>query len=422
MARTMGRLRAVWVEHVRARLEAGKTQEPKTIGMHHDGAGLYLQVTERGASWIFRYAPLKGRHGRTREMGLGSLTLYSLAQARALALDARQLRHQGIDPIEHRNAARAQQRLDEAKSITFKNCADAYIAAHRAGWHNAKHAAQWETTLATYAYPVLGALPVQAIDTALVIKIIEPLWQTRTETASRLRGRIEVVLDWAATRSYRTGENPARWKGHLANLLPARSKVQRVEHHAALPYAEMPGFMSTLREQQGIAARALEFCILTAARAGEALGARWNEFNLLDKTWTVPVARMKAGKEHRVPLSGRALAILQEMQAHRSGDDAYVFPSSRAGAAVSDWTIRDLVPDGATVHGFRSTFSDYAHERTSYSNHAIEQSLAHNVGTAVERAYRRGDLFDQRRRLMETWATYCTSAPVEHGEVVALHA
>src|SRR5262249_22805187 len=220
---------------------------------------------------------------------------------------------------------RAQRGLEDAKAITFKSCADAYIAAHRAGWRNAKHAAQWEATLATYAYPVLGGLPVQAIDTALVMKVIEPLWQTRTETASRLRGRIEVVLDWAKVRGYRNGaENPARWRGHLDHLLPARSKVQRVENHAALPYVELPAFMSALRDREGVASRALEFTILTAARVGEVIGARWNEFDLLDKTWTVPANHMKANKEHRVPLSDRALTILQELQAHRSGDDAYV--------------------------------------------------------------------------------------------------
>jgi integrase len=418
MARTRGKLRAVWVERVKAGVEAGKPQAP---GMHFDGGGLYLQVTERGASWIYRYATLDGRRGRTREMGLGSLSLYGLAEARALALDARQLRHQGIDPIDHRNAARTQARLDEAKSITFKACAEQYIASHRDGWRNAKHAAQWETTLATYAYPIIGALPVATIDTKLVMKVLDPIWKQKPETASRLRGRIELIIGWATTREYRTGDNPARWRGHLENLLPALSKVRKVEHHAALPYVELPGFMSALCEREGIAARALEFTILTAGRVGEVLGARWSEFNLLEKTWTVPAERMKARKEHRVPLSDRALAILQEMQTHRS-EEGFVFPGARTGAALSDWSIRELVTDGTTVHGFRSTFRDWADERTHYSNHVVEQALAHAIGSKVEKAYRRSDLFDQRRRLMDEWSRFSTTAPAERGEVVPLRA
>jgi integrase len=422
----MGRLRAVWVERVKAGIEAGKPQKPE---MRNDGGGLYLQVTERGASWIFRYAALNGRHGHTREMGLGSLTLYGLAEARALALDARQLRHQGIDPIDHRSAARARQRLDDAKAITFKDCADSYISAHRAAWRSARHAEQWPATLSAYVYSVLGALPVQAIDTTLVLKVLEPIWTEKTETASRLRGRIEAVLDWAKVRGYRDGENPARWRGHLDHLLPARSKVQRVKHHAALPYAELPAFMIKLHQREGIAARVLEFCILTAARLGEVTGAKWGEFNLLDKVWTIPGHRMKNGREHRVPLSDAALAVLKEMRTLRPTDDAdaYMFPGSKPGRSLSNKGMWQLVTRrmglNITTHGFRSTFSDWAHERTSYSNHAIEQSLAHTVGSAVERAYRRSDLFDQRRRLMDAWATFCTTtAPVESGKVLTLHA
>ena len=405
-------------------------------GMHPDGAGLYAQVTKGGASWIYRY---RVDTKRIREMGLGSLDLYSLAEARALALDARRLRHQGIDPIEHRRAARAQAKLESAKAMTFQECADAYVASHRPSWRSNKHAAQWETTLREYAGPIIGALPVQSIDTALVLKVLqqpvearrgEPageFWQARRETASRLRGRIESILDWAKVRGYRAGENPARWRGHLDILLPARSKVRQIEHHPALPYSELPHFLIELREREGIAARALEFTILTAARVGEVLGARWREFNLLDKTWTVPGERMKAGKDHRVPLSNRALAILEAMRNHRTGDDSFVFPSSRSGLPLSDWSLRDLVTDrSVTVHGFRSSFSDWAHERSSYPNHVIELSLAHNVGNAVERAYRRTDLFEQRRRLMDEWARYCTQpAPLageQTGSVLPLRA
>src|SRR5262245_38591880 len=316
MARTAGGLTA---------LKVGRLVEKP--GMHADGGGLYLQVTAGGASWIYRYM----LNGRAREMGLGPLALFSLQEARAKALDARRLRHGGIDPIEARRAARQQARLDAAKAITFRQCAESYIQAHRAGWRNGKHAAQWEATLATYAEPIIGALPVQAVETALVMKIIEPLWATKPETASRLRGRIESILDWASAREYRAGENPARWRGHLDKLLPARSKVRRVEHHAALPYADLPGFTISLREQGGIAARALEFLILTAARTGEVIGARWNEIDLLDKTWIVPAARMKAQREHRVSLSARALAILSETQAVRQSEsaDTFVFPGGK---------------------------------------------------------------------------------------------
>jgi integrase len=421
MSRTIERLKPIWVERVKEGIKAGK---PQTPGMHCDGAGLYLEVTERGASWIFRYAPLNGRHGRTRQMGLGPLTLYGLAEVRALALDARRLRHQGIDPIEHRNAARAQQRLDDAKAITFRRCADAYVEAHRSAWRSSRHAEQWSATLKTYVYPVLGALPVQAIDTALVMKALQPLWTAKTETASRVRGRIESILDWAKVRGYRDGDNPARWRGHLDHLLPARSKVQRAKHHAALSYPELPGFMAELRQREGVAARALEFCILTAARLGEVTGARWNEFNLLDKVWTIPGHRMKAGKEHRIPLAPRALAILEDMQTHRSSDDSYVFPGSKHGRSLTNkavWIlIRRRMGVAVTTHGFRSTFSDWGYERSNYSNHVIELSLAHAIGSAVERAYRRTDLFEQRRRLMDAWATFCTTAPVEHDKVVAL--
>src|SRR5262249_8502238 len=269
-------------------LTARKVETVKAPGMYADGGGLYLQVTKGGKSWIYRY---RVDQRRVREMGLGPAHTITLAEAREKARQQRHLRIDGIDPIEAKHAAKAQAKLDAAKAMTFRDCAAAYLAAHRAGWRNAKHAAQWETTLREYADPVIGALPVQSIDTALVLKVLEPIWTTKPETASRLRGRIEAVLDWAKARGYRNGaENPARWKGHLDHLLPALAKVRRVEHHAALPYAELPSFLSTLRERQDVAARALEFTILTAARVGEALGARWSEVNLLDKTWTVPAA------------------------------------------------------------------------------------------------------------------------------------
>jgi integrase len=402
MARTTGRLTAL------------KVEKAKRPGMYADGGGLYLQVTEGGASWIYRYMLA----GRAREMGLGPRVLFGLSEARAKALDARRLRHEGIDPIEARRATRAQARLDLAKAVTFKQCAERYIGAHRAGWRNGKHAAQWEATLATYAEPVMGGLPVQAIDTGLVLKVLEPIWVIKPETAGRVRGRIESILDWAKARGYRPGENPARWRGHLDKLLPARSKVRKVKHHTALPYAELPAFLMSLREQEGIAARALEFMILTAARTGEILGARWHEIDLLEKTWTIPAARMKAGKEHRVPLCARAFIILQEMQRLQPASaDAFVFPGGKSDRSLSNMAflmlLRRMGRDDLTAHGFRASFKTWASERTSFLNEIVEAALAHVVGSKVEQAYRRGDMFERRRRLIHQWTTFCTTPKQE---------
>jgi integrase len=411
MARTTGRLTALKV-----------TRMADKPGMYADGGGLYLQVTPGGASWIYRYM-LKGR---AREMGLGPLALYGLQDARAKALDARRLRHEGVDPIEARRAARAKERLDNAKVMTFRQCADSYIKAHRAGWRNAKHAAQWEATLATYAAPIIGGLPVQSIDTTLVMKVLEEevrdarnrpvasLWTAKPETASRLRGRIESILDWAKVRGYRDGENPARWRGHLDKLLPSRAKVRKVEHHAALPYGELPEFMTALRGQDGVAARALEFAVLTAARTGEVLGARWDEIDTAEKLWTIPADRMKAGKEHRVPLSARVITILQEMKhlghfdKDQSAADGFVFPGGKQGLPLSNMAflmlLRRMKRDDLTAHGFRSTFRDWAAERTNFPSEVAEMALAHTVNSKVEQAYRRGDLFERRRRIMAAWA------------------
>jgi integrase len=416
MARTTGRLTALKVMRVASK-----------PGMYADGGGLYLQVTPGGASWIYRYM----LRGRAREMGLGPLALYGLQNARAKALDARRLRHEGVDPIESRRAARAKERLDDAKVVTFKQCADNYIKAHRAGWRNAKHAAQWEATLATYVEPIIGSLPVQTIDTGLVMKVLEaevrdarnrpatPLWSAKPETASRLRGRIESILDWAKVRNYRDGENPARWRGHLDKLLPSRTKVRKVQHHAALPYDELPDFMTALRGQDGIAARALEFAILTAARTGEVLNARWDELDMAARLWTIPSNRMKAGKEHRVPLSARAIAILQEMRHFGHFDEGqstaagFVFPGGKQALPLSNMSflmlLRRMKRDGLTAHGFRSTFRDWAAERTNFPSEVAEMALAHAVSSKVEQAYRRGDLFERRRRIMAVWATFCST-------------
>ncbi len=399
------------------RLTALKVEKAKKPGMYADGGGLYLRVTPEGArNWVLRYMLDR----RPRWMGLGPLALYGLSEARARALDARRKRHEGIDPIEARRAERARQRLDAAKAVTFKQCPESYIAAHSAGWRNGKHAGQWSATLSTYAYPVIGALPVQAVDTGLVLKVLEPIWVAKPETAGRVRGRLESILDFAKVRGYRDGENPARWRGHLDKLLPARSKVRVIEHHAALPYAELPAFLASLRGQEGIAARALEFLILTAARTGEVIGAQRNEINLFDKTWTIPAARMKAHREHRVPLSARALAILEEMQAAGDSDAgrAFVFPGGRAGTGLSNMAflmlLRRMGRADLTAHGFRATFKTWASERTSFQNEIVEASLAHTIGGKVEQAYMRGDLFDKRRRLMQQWATFCTTAPADN--------
>jgi integrase len=406
MVRTIGRLTALKVE---------KAKKP---GMYCDGGGLYLRVTTEGTkSWVYRYKLDKRPHW----MGLGPLALYGLQEARQRALDARKLRHEGLDPIESRRALRAGERLAAAKTLSFKECATCYIRAHRAGWRNAKHAGQWEATLATYADPVIGALPVQSIDTALVMKVLEPIWREKPETANRLRGRTEAILNWAKVQGYRDGENPARWRGHLDKLLPARSKIRKVEHHAALPYQQLPAFLANLREQEGVAALALEFAILTAARSGEVLGAQWGEIDTAGKLWTIPAARMKAGKDHRVPLSPRALAILEQLKPVDAEQDC-VFPG-KSGKPLNNnkmvRLVRQLGHSDLTVHGFRSTFRDWAAERTNYQNHIVEMALAHAVGDKVEAAYRRSDLFEKRRKLLEAWTGFCAS-PVTGANLVSI--
>jgi integrase len=398
------------------RLTSISVAKSKGPGLYGDGAGLYLRIGPRGTkSWIFRY-----RHdGKLRDMGLGSVQLVTLAEARAAAQEQSKAVlafRQGainLDPIGKRKEQRAALKIEAAKGISFRQCADRYIAAHKAGWRNAKHRGQWTATLETYAYPVFGDVPVQAIDTGLVLKAVEPLWTTKTETASRVRGRIEAILDWATAREYRRGENPARWRGHIEKILPKKADVHRVEHRAALPYGDIGGFMAELRTQEGIGARALEFAILTAARTIEVIGARWEEFDLDERTWTVPASRMKSGREHRVPLSNAALAIVKAMAAIRQND--LVFPGMRAGRLLSHMTmlnvLRRMGRDSVTPHGFRSTFRDWAAERTSFPGEVAEMALAHIVGDKVEAAYRRGDLFQKRRQLADAWAKYCISPP-----------
>lgn len=389
------------------KLNDARVKKTKAPGYHFDGNGLYLQVSEAGTkSWIFRYT----LNGKSREMGLGAFPLISLAEARGEATDKRKLLRDHIDPIEARAAQRAQKRVQAAKSVLFAECAERYIAAHRSGWRNPKHAAQWTATIETYANPALGPMPVQDVATGHILRVLEPIWSTKPETASRLRGRIERILDWAKGREYRSGDNPARWRGHLENQLAKPGKVRRVESHAALPYSKIAAFMVDLRAQEGTAARALEFTILDAARTGEAIGAKPGEFNLEERIWTIPGARMKAGREHRVPLSARAVAIVKaELAAHPGGE--YVFPGRFDGTALSNMAMLELLKrmghDDITVHGFRSTFRDWAAEQTSYPHDMCEMALAHVQDDKTVAAYLRTDMMEKRRRLMNDWAKYC---------------
>ncbi len=361
-------------------------------------------------------------------MGLGPFPDISLAEARLKALEQRKLRHAGIDPLDARTAQRRAERLVVANGRTFRECAEELIKRNRPAWRSAKHAGEWATTLETYAYPKLGALPVAAINTGLIVQVLEPIWEIKPETASRLRGRIEMVLDAATVRGFREGPNPAQWKGTLAHVFTARSKVRPVQHHSAMPFHEISSFMAVLRERAGIVAPALEFTILTVARTGEVLGARWSEIDLDAKVWTIPPSRMKAGREHRVPLSEAALAALAKVRPLallKDGEPdpaAPVFPGLRRALPLSNVVmlrlLRRIGRGESTTHGFRSTFRDWCAERTAYPRETVEMALAHAVESKVERAYRRSDLFEKRRELMDAWAYFCEAPPA--GEVVPL--
>jgi integrase len=387
------------------RLSAKSVEKLATPGYYCDGGGLYLQVSpSTSKSWIFRYS----REGKSREMGLGSQRDVTLATARTKAGEARRQLADGVDPIRARDDTRAQERLQKAGTLSFSKCAEKYIAAHRAGWRNPKHAAQWMATLDTYAYPTIGNLAVRDVDTELVLRILEPIWSKKPETASRLRGRIERILDWARARGYRAGENPARWRGHLDNLLPAGMNRRVRKHHPALAYDEIPAFMQELRAQQGTAARALEFLILNASRTNEVIGAKREELDVRKSVWIIPAARMKSGKEHRVPLAPRAVEI---PEAQPPGP--FMFAGRDEGQGLSNMAMLELLKrmghGELTVHGFRSSFRDWAAERTTYPNEVCEMALAHAISDKVEAAYRRGDLFEKRRQLMHDWARYCES-------------
>jgi len=396
-------------------LEVGRLKAP---GLHAVGgvAGLHLQVTAAGArTWVLRI--MVG--GKRRDMGLGGFPTVSLAQAREKAREARTAVEKGIDPIAERAAARSALEASRGASVTFEEAARKFIAAKSGEWKNVKHGQQWSNTLETYAFPIVGKIACADVALPHVLKILEPIWTDKTETASRLRGRIESVLDWATVRGFRKGENPARWKGHLDKILPAPGKVAKVEHHEAVTLNDLGAFVRDLRQRDGIAARALEFLILTAARSGEVRGATWAEIDMAGRVWTIPPERMKAGKEHRAPLSDEAVRLLESLPRFAGND--LVFPSPR-GLVLSDMTLtavmrrmkREEVP-----HGFRSTFRDWAAERTNYPREVAEMALAHAIGNAVEAAYRRGDLFEKRARMMQEWAKFC-DAPAPAGNVVPL--
>lgn len=384
-------------------------------GIYSDGNRLYLQVSPAGTkSWLLIYR----RAGKRTEMGLGPFPTLSLAQAREHALTLNKLLLEGKDPLVERRQAAANllTAIEEAskaaqkKAVTFETAAKRYINSQKAGWRNAKHSAQWTSTLTTYAYPVIGQKALSAITTEDIVQILEPIWDTKTETATRVRGRIESVLNWAKVMGHCAGENPARWKAHLENIFPKRSKVAEVRHHPAVPYSELPLLMQKLSQCEGVGARALEFTILTACRCKEVTHARWPEINMVEKTWTIPASRMKASKEHVVPLSEAAIKVLQTMEGF---SEELVFPSTYNGKTISDQTMRTVLRKITlpvyTVHGFRSTFRDWAAEATHHAFEVCEMALAHSFDNKVVAAYFRGDLKDKRRMLMNDWAIYAYS-------------
>lgn len=410
MPRTLNKLTAKTVE---------KLAKPN---LYADGGGLYLQITKAGVkSWLFRYMI----DGKPRGMGLGPTHTVTLSEAREKATEARKLKLTGIDPLEGKRSAQQKAKLAKVKLMTFDQCANAYIEAHRPSWKNTKHASQWGNTLATYVSPIIGALPVEEVDTSLVVKVLTQVgedgrqfWQSKNETAMRVRGRIESVLGWATTSGFRSGENPAKWKGHLENLLATISRVSRTRNHPSLEWQQISSFMQDLRQRAGTSARAVEFAILTAARSGEVRGARWSEIDFEAKVWTIPAERMKARREHEAPLSDAAIKLLQGLDRFEGFD--LIFPGTK-GQMLSDMSLTAVIRrmnsevtkwkdrDGktVTVHGFRSTFRMWAAEATSYPREVAEHALAHQLPDAVERAYQRGTQFRKRVALMNDWGKFC---------------
>jgi integrase len=395
-----------------SKLSTKFVQAQRQPGRFGDGNGLYLQVGPNGGkAWLFRYKI----GGRARAMGLGSVSLVSLAQARDKALEARRTLLDGTDPIATRLAARNAARLQAARDVTFEQCAEQMLASHEAAWRNLKHRAQWRATLATYCFPVFGDLPIREINTTLVMKVLLPLWSTKPETASRLRQRIERVLRWAKSIGYRDGDNPAAWD-ILRELLPEPGSVRSVRHHPAMPIDELPAFMTDLRARDSLSARALEFTVICAARTGETIGAEWSEIDLDAKVWTVPAGRMKNKKAHRVPLAERAVELLRSLP--RTSER--VFPLSNMAMLQ---LLRGMRPgSGYVPHGFRSTFKDWTTERTSFPHELSEAALAHVIKDKTVAAYARSDLFDRRRKLMDAWANFLAPSPVAGERVVPLRA
>lgn len=397
-------------------LEVGRLNEPGTYAVG-GVLGLQLQIIGGSKSWILRTTVGNKR----RRMGLGSYPTVTLARAREKAREAHGKIDDGADPILERQQAKSALRAKQAKALTFDEACRKFIDARSDEWRNAKHRQQWINTLQTYASPVMGKLQVQDVDKEHILQVLEPIWKDKTETASRLRGRIESVLDWATARGHREGLNPARWRGHLDKLLAKPEKIAKVEHHAALDVDAVSGFVSALRQRPGTSARALEFTILTAARSGEVRGAKWSEIDLDKAVWTVPAERMKAEKEHRVPLSAQAVTLLKALP--RIEDNDLVFPAPMGGMlsdmALTAVTRRMEAP--CVPHGFRSTFRDWASERTNFPRDVAEMALAHAIGDKTEAAYRRGDLFDKRRLMMDAWAVFCETPPAKGTNVVPLH-
>lgn len=389
------------------RLSARTVATLQKPGRHADGNGLYLKIGENGRRhWvsIFRW------QGKLKEKGLGSASSVSLAEARKKAAEVRTMLAAGIKPTKNIKSSKDDGKTEAATPApvikTFAACAEAFIEENAAGWRNPKHRQQWTNTLKTYAEPILGKMAVEEVNTEAVLRVLRPIWTAKTETASRVRGRIEAVLNWAAAQHFRPRENPAAWRGHLENILPDPKKIAKTTHHAALPYSDIPAFMKSLREREGMGALALEFAILTAARTGEVIGAKWPEFDLNTKVWTVPADRMKAGVEHRIPLSDRCIEILQGLP--RIND--YVFPGNKTDKPLSNMsllaTLSRMDRDDLTTHGFRSTFRDWAAETTDYPNEVVEMALAHTIKNKAEAAYRRGDMLERRRVLMDDWQAF----------------
>jgi integrase len=414
-------------------LSAKKIEKTKLPGRYLDKngvPGLYLQVAPGGSkSWILRYEI----NGKEKMVGLGSVRIFSLREARERARVARQLLADGIDPLEVKRSERAKQAAELAKTLTFAEAADRFFSQHEMKWSNKKHAEQFTASMTKYVYPIIGTASVAAIDTPSVLRVLEQevpagrgypagtLWSVRAETASRVRNRVESVLDWATVRGHRQGDNPARWRGHLDQVLPNRRQLGRTEHHPSMRYVDVPSFVTELREREGVAAKALLFLILTATRSGEVIGARWPEIDFETATWTIPAERMKARREYKVPVSEQAIKLLRSLLIEDDNDHLFIGGKAGAGlyTAALDNVLKRMGYKDASVHGFRSSFRTWCAEQTNYPREIAEASLAHAIGSQIERAYQRSSLFDHRRRLMGEWATFVMMPPVA-GAVVPM--